>query len=338
MDVITPHCQINFAGTVLDSWQDDSYLVGASIDLASDKSGEATFSVVDPNFEFLDRFLTASKRLSAKFWLGWGRELGNEFFDGVLIGVSHSGGISEFRFHDKSVNLKGQKKARYHKKKSDIQILRELAAENDLQFSLNSKQSESEKFDDLVQRGKTDWEFAKEVAARAGLRLYVRGNTLFAVDAGTTQVFDAVQTLAFGRDFEILQGFSLNYKLPESRKGRPKKTVVRGRSAGAAQLSAETVTGERGTADILISDDLPKHTLALAEKQAKAATNKRREYAFEHQLRTLPSMRVRLDVRNTVTLAEMGKFFSGNYIVTDIRYEFAPGALTAEMTVGRDIA
>lgn len=330
----TPHCIVEIEGRRFDSWRDNN-VISSSIGLTTDKTGEGSIELFDPDFKILDGFLGGGvKALQARFWYGWKSDLGNALFVGNLARVEWSDRTTVFRFHDYSAKMKKQTKVRYLKKKSDLQILKKLAEDNGLKFSAPTNFTPSEPYDSLVQSGKTDWDFALKIAERCGLRLYVRGDTLFAVEAGKTS--ESVSTLVFEKDFTLLRDFNLSYKLPENKRGRIGKAEVRSRTKGGKLLKGKTQTPS-GTEDIIVREDLPKQTVSLAERRAKGKSNLRREYAFEHQLRTLPSFRTVLELRNTLTLAGMGKFFSGNYIVTDLRYDFRPGNLTAEITVGRDI-
>lgn len=332
---MTPHCIVEIDGQRFDSWRGQD-LISANVELTTDKTGEGSVELFDPDFKILDGFLGDGVRaLSARFWFGWNQDLGNSLFIGTLARVEWSERITTFRFHDFSAKMKSQKKARYHKKKSDLEILKNLAEENGLKFSAPQNFAPSEKFDSLMQSGKSDWDFALKIAERAGLRLYVRGNMLFAVEAGKTS--QSISSPVFEKDFMLLRGFNLGYKVPENKKGRPKKTEVRGRGKSGKQLKGSVTTGAVGTEDVILREDLPKQTIAVAERRASGKTNRRREYAFEHQIETLSSFRTIIDLRNTITLGGLGKFFSGNYLVTDVRYDFSPGNLISEMTVGRDM-
>lgn len=335
MDSLAPRSIVEIESTRFDSWAGED-LISSSIDLTTDKTGEGCVELFDPDFQIIDKFLGGGvKPLQAKFWYGWGNDLGNSIFAGSLARVEWSERITTLRFHDNSAKMKKEKKTRYFKKKSDIQILKQLAQDSGLKFSAKAGITESQPLESLMQAGKTDWELALKIAERAGLKLYVKDETLYAVEAGKTGT--VVSSLIFEKDFTLLRGFNLSYKLPDNKKGRPKKIQVRGRTKDGKQLKGETTTGATGTTDIIVREDLPKQSVEMATRRAKGKTDKRREYAFESQLKTLPTFRTILNLRDTLALAEMGKFFSGNYIVTDIRYNFRPGQLTSEITVGRDM-
>jgi hypothetical protein len=336
MDLIAPHCIVNIEGRQFDSWRQDNVIISAAVELTTDKTGEGAVELFDPDFKIVDGFLGGGvKPLAAQFYYGWENNLGSAVFLGSLARVEWGDKTTTLRFHDHSAKMKQQKKGRYFKKKTDLQILEKLATDNGLSFQKKGEVKDGQPLDSYMQPGKTDWEFALKIAERAGLRLYVRENTLFVVEAGKTG--DASQTLIFEQDFELLRDFNLTYKLPDNKKGRPKRTEVRGRAKGGKRLKGSITTGPRGQDDVVVREDLPKHTVSLATRRATGKTNRRREYAFEHQLRTLHSFRKIIDVRTTLRLGGMGAFFSGEYVVTDIRYDFRPGQLISEITVGRDI-
>ena len=337
MEALAPRCIVEINGTRFDSWRGEN-LISSSVDLTTDKTGEGSIELFDPDYKIIDSLLADGvKPLEAKFYYGWSVNPGNPLFTGSLARVEWSNQALTLSFHDKSSKMKQAKKTRYHKRKTDIQILRKLAEDNGLEFSTKSQIGESQIIDSWMQAGKTDWEFALKVASRAGLRLYVQDNTLFAVEAGTTTLNEPSAMLNFEKDFTLLRGFNLSYKLPENKKGRPHRTTVRGRGKNDRQLKGEAHAGTSGTTDIVVHEDLPQASVSLATRRATGKTSKRREYAFEHQIRTLSSFRQIIEVRKTLTLAGMGKFFSGNYVVTDIRHSFRAGDLNSEITVGRDI-
>jgi hypothetical protein len=336
MEVLSPHAIVEIENRRFDSWLGLDLLT-ASVDLTTDKTGEGSVELFDPDFKILDAFLgNGIRSLVARFWFGWTQNLGNSLFVGQLARVEWNEKVTTFRFHDYSAKMKQTKKARNHKKKTDLQILKDLAQENGLRFVAPKTLPPSEPLDTIIQSGKTDWEFALKIAEKAGLRLYVRDDTLFAVEAGTTALQPAAASLQYGADFTMLRGFGLSYKLPENKKGRPRKTEVRGRGKGGKRLTGQAEVGTSGTTDIVVKEDLLKHTVSLANRRASGKRDRRREYAFEHSIKTLHSFRQIVDVRNTITLGGMGGFFSGNYVVTDVRHQFRAGSLTSEMTVGRD--
>ncbi len=337
MDALSAHCVVEIGSRRFDSWASNSVITEASVELTADKSGQGTLSVFDHDFKLIDSFLNATglAQLEARFWFGFSNELGDSLFVGRFVRHEWSEGISTFRFHDFSSKMKREKKSRFHNKKTVLQILKKLAEDNELKFVAPDNWVDSDVYDSLVQKGKSDWEFALKIAEQAGLKLYVQGDTLFAKQSGVTG--DSTANLNFREDFTLLKGFSLSYKLPENKKGRPSKVEVRGRAKGGKRLTGSNQTGERGVSELIINEDLPKQTINVAKRRAGGKTNRRREYAFDHQLQTLPSFRKKIDLNDTVTLGNFGEFYSGKYIVTEVRYNFAAGKMVCEFNVGCDI-
>lgn len=333
----TPHCIVEIDGTRFDSWRGQD-LISSCVELTTDKSGEGSVELFDPKFEILDKFFSAgAKVLTAQFWFGWEIDLGQSIFVGSLSRVEWGDRITTLRFHDHSAKMKKEKKTRYFKKQTDVQILKKLAADNGLKFSLNARIGESQPIDSLMQAARTDWEMALKIAERAGLKLYVKNDTLVAVEAGTTQLAGSVGTMIFEKDFTLLRGFNLTYKTPTDSRGRKNKTVVRGRGKAEKQITGTEQIVAGDTLDIVVKKDLPQQSVGFAQRGAKGKSNRKREYAFEHQLKTLSSFKKVLALRDTLTLAGMGKFFSRNYVITEIRHDFKPGQLISEITVGADL-
>jgi hypothetical protein len=338
--ILKPHVIVEIDGRRYDSWENESLIIEATVELTSDKSSEATISVSDSDFKFTDRHLVSDglRRATARFWMGFGNEqqLGEPLFKGMLARAEYDNQVSKFCFHDKSSEMRKEKKARYHNRMTYLQILRKLARENGLQFVGPTSADEGEVFDSIMQDGKTDWEFARKIARRAGLRLFVRGDTLFAVEANRTSA--PVATINYPEDFLMLRGFGLSYKLPENKHGRPRKVQMRGRGRSATRLSGDAESGSRGTVELGLTEDLPKHTAKAAKHRAKASRESKREHAFEHHVSLLPVYEGgHIHVESTIMLTGLGEFYSGKYLVTESRYSSRPGNLTNELTLGRDI-
>lgn len=343
MDVSSPHCIVEIDGYRFDSWLGED-LISADINLTSDKSGEGVVRVYDPNFRVVDGFLAKGVRpLNASFWYGWKKDVGSALFAGILTQTEREDNITIFRFHDRSLKMKQQKKARYFKKRTDLQILKKLAEDSGLHFLLTQPDNkadepfiESRPFDSLIQLGKSDWELALKIAAEAGLGLYVKGNTLIAFQPSQTKK-EADAQLTYKKDFELLWGFNLSYKLPNHPQARASRTEVRVRGKAAKRLAAtHTIEGE-GRSDLMIAPGLPSASVASAAKRAKAKPTRQREYGFKGRLTILPVFQKRLELRETIRLANMGEFYGGDYLITEIDYSFSAGKLTCEMEIGRDL-
>lgn len=238
--------------------------------------------------------------------------------------------------------MKQKRHSRYHIKKSDLQLLRSLASEHDLKFQVIGDAKDSAVHDGLIQFLQTDWQFAMEVARRAGLRLYARGNTLYGQVAGQTgdATAELIYSLLNDSDFKFLRaGLGLSYKLPENKKGHPGRTEVRTRGRAGRRVSGVVGAGERGTEHVHVEENLPERTTQAARHRARARRSLRRESAFEHRIQLLASFlrRYRLVQGDTVQLSNVGAFNSGKYVVDAIHYEHSSSSFTAEVNLKRDI-
>jgi phage protein D len=337
IEYLAPLAIVTVAGRRFDSWQEEG-LIAASVELTTDKTGEGVVEIFDPEFKIIDS-LGAKAPLPGSFTFGW-KDMGEaNIFNGQLARAEWSNDTTRLRFHDFSAKMKQEKKSRYHKKETVIQILTKLAADSGLGFELRVKDfTDSEPFDAVLQGARTDWQKALQIAHKAGLRLFVRNNTLFAVQAGTVKTGAHAGTLEFRKDIKLLRGFQLSYKVPENKKGKHKQTEYRGRREGGKRLTGDHKPAPIGTTDLVVGEDLLKHSVRWAKTRAKAKSDRRREFAFEHHLQTLAEFRRLIQLRDTVTLAGMGGFYSNEYVVTNIRYNFRAGQLISEITVGRDKA
>ncbi len=321
-----------------DSWDAECVIIGSSIELTTDKSSQATLTVIDEDFSFTDRHLGSNgyKRLTARFWLGFGRDLGPSLFKGRLVEVESDGREATLSFHDLSTDLKREKKTRYHTRLSDLGILRKIAKENDKEFSGPEAQDDGETHEAVMQTGLSDWRFALKVAKRAGYTIWIEGDTFFCKPAAGYGA--PVTSLVWGRDFRMLSGGKLAYKQPEHKHGKPRRVEHRVRGEGGKRLAGSSDESARGHTHVVVGEDLPTHTKKAARHRAKAKKDSQREHAFEHTIRLLPvytGPHIRL--RDTLTLLEAGKFFSGDHIVGRKRYQFAAGELSTEVSIYRDI-
>jgi hypothetical protein len=218
-----------------------------SVDLTTDKTSEATITITDDEFAFTDQHLTSDglKYLKAQFWMGFGRALGAPLIEGTLVEAESDGAMATFRFHDQSNKMKQEKKSRYHNRASYLSILRKLATEHGLEFVGPDQADEGEVHEALVQLSETDWEFARRMARRGGLRIWVSGDTLFAKEAG--RVGSPTATLAFRQDFRLLAGTHFSHKLPEHPHGRPRSVEMHLRGRSGSRLTGKSDTSTRGT-------------------------------------------------------------------------------------------
>lgn len=336
MDILSPHCIVVIEKRRFDSWEGKS-LISASVNITADRSGEGILRLYDPDYKIIDSLLgNGISTLTAKFYFGWGMSLTADrvYFLGNLVQTEWDNNITTLRFHDNSLKMKQEMKTRYHKKKTDLQILRSIATEHGLKFEVPPSFPESHPFVSLVQMT-TDWRFALSIAKRAGLVLYVGDETLYATEAGITQNKPSIPMIN-GKDFQILRGLGLTYKLPKHPKSRIKKMEVRGQSGNSKRLAVSEGTGDDGISRIDFSET-PSFSLSNASRQAKAIVRRQREHTFEHTIKTLFSFRKIISIRDVVHLANVGKFYSGKYFVSSVDYTFEAGKLYCELKVAGDV-
>jgi hypothetical protein len=337
MSLHNPRARIEIDGTMFDSFYHPSLFTGMKVELTTNQSSMAEFSVVDEAFEFLDSYSRADGVLWAKayVWLGFGKDLGESLFTGLLASVDYGRNISTFRFYDMGYRMKLQQKTEYHKG-LDIEVIKKLAKRNDLEFEgpedkynfkglpLKSKKQEAQ----------TDWDFAMSLAEEAGLVLYVRGETLYAKPAARTS--GPVLALEC-RDVMLLNPIDLHYKLPENQEGRPRRVEVRGRGRGGKRLVGESDESMRGTKKIILNRSLKNASKSEAIRRAQAKKEMEREHAFSCRIQTIHPAGWRVDVRDTIELLNMGFLFSGKYLVDSVSIDFSAGHLTRSFDLYRDV-
>lgn len=334
MTIIAPHAALEVGGERFDSFHHRALFEHVEVDLATGQASEAVWRVFDPQFEWLDRWVDAHglRVLPVRVWLGAQDDL-HEVFRGLLARVEHGRGATTFRFYDMSLRMRLEQKTRYHKGVDDVQIIRQLAEENGLQF--DGVNVRLERHRSIMQDARTDWDFAQERATDAGLVLFVRGDTLYAREAAVTGA--PVITLRYKDDFIMTHDFDLQYRLPENQEGRPGMVEARGRGPGGKTMLGRTGR-DRGTSKIEIKRDLPHATRRTAERRAAARKALEREHAFEASVTLLAAYNgPRPDVRDTIELHGVGKLFSGRWLVDRVIHLFGPGRLETRLELYRDI-
>jgi hypothetical protein len=321
-----------------DSWEASTPVVRASVELTTDKSSQATLTVLDEGFSFTDRHLAGDgyRKLTARLWLGFERNLRQALFKGRLMEAESDGREATLTFHDLSADLKREAKTRYHSRLSDLGILRKIAADNGKEFSGPDSADDGEEHEAVIQPGITDWQFARKVARRAGYVIWVEGDTFFCKPAAGYG--EPVTSLEWGRDFRMLAGGRLGYKLPESQRGKHRRVEYRARASDGGRLVGKSDESGRGQSHVEVREDLPTHTAKAARHRARARKDSRREHAFEHSIRLLPVYAgPPLRLRDTLSVVGAGRFFSGKHIVGRVRYQFGAGELVQELSIYRDI-
>jgi hypothetical protein len=329
-----PRARVEIDGQIFDSFLHPSLFSSVHVELTTNQASQVELTVIDENYKFLDSYSRADgiPLAEAFVWLGFGEDLGNSIFEGLLAGVGHGNNTSTLRFYDRSFLMRLEQKTEYHRG-LDIDVINKLATRNGLNFEgpgsfvkgllLNSKKQEA----------MTDWDFAMQLAEDAGLVLYVRDKTLFAKPPARTG--EPVLTLGF-RDAIVLRSPDFQYRVPENKEGRPGRVEVRGRGRGGHLLTGVSDESKRGRKHVVINRSI-KGSKSEATRRAQAKKELEREPAFTGRIRSLLQTNVRADVRETVEMIDHGLLFSGKYLVDSAEHDFAPGKLATDYDLVRDI-
>jgi phage protein D len=335
-----PHAIFEIDGYRWDSFLHKSLFQRVSVDLATGEASQAIWQCFDPDFRVIDKYAGVASGASSlpviRAWLGYGDNLGEPVFKGLLARVERGDSSTTFRAYDMSYRMRLIQKAEYHKG-GDLAIIEKLVKRNALKFQGPDKPLKLEPHKAMAQDEQTDWQHAAEVAHDAGLLLYTRDDTVFA--AYPAKVGKPKLTLTYKKDLAILRNFDLAFKVPENKRGRPKGIEVRGRGRGGKRLSGKSDQAQRGRELLHVKRDLAMHTQQRATARAQAQKELDREHAFTISISQLlsSSPAFRPDVRDTIRLAEMGKLFSGDYLADKVTHEFASGRLSTMFELYRDV-
>ncbi len=326
-----------------DSFTDNAGLFKqVTVQLTTNLASEALVRVFDPSYDFLEQFLSGDgvPLRSMRVWLGFGNDMGESVFKGLLARVERNETDTTLRAYDMGYVMRLQKHTEYHKGLDGIGIIKKLAERNGLKFVGTDKPIHLPKHNSYIHDAKTDWELASEIAEEIGVVLYVRGDTLFAKEPARTDKDNTVLSIVNREDERLLRQFDFSYKLPENTQGRPAVVEFRGRRHRGKRLVGRSEESARGTKDILIKHDLPIHSKGYANRVAHAKKELQREHAFSCTLRRIPDLaeaQTRPDARDTIQLLNFGKLFSGHYICDSVTHDFTPGSFSTEYNLYRDI-
>lgn len=335
-----PHAIVLIGGVRYDTFKDKQLVKQVVVELDTDKASEGRITLFDPRATHLNKFSDSSgaKFVPLLFYMGFGTDLGEPIFKGLLTRVERSSSDTTFTAYDMGYRMRQEKKAEYHKG-DDIAIIKKLAERNGLKFSppekvdppLDSHQS-------LIHDFKYDWDFALERADDAGFNMFVRQDTLFLREPATLSKPDLI--LRYRKDFWLLHDFSLTYKLPENEAGRPKIVEVRGRARGGKRLTGKSNQHSRGHIPVEGSRDLVMHTKKWANRRAHAIKAKSREPSWDLDIVSIPPLpHVRPDIRNTIRLEgrELGNLFMGDYLCDKVTHTLTGSGFHTEYRLYRDV-
>lgn len=342
---MNPHAIVEIDGFQWDSWKHPSLFSRVMVELTTGMASEADWECFDPDFKIIDKYATASgvPMVPVRVWLGFGEDLGQPVFKGLLTRVQRAAATSTFVAYDMGFKMRIEKKTGYHKG-TELEIMEKLVKRNGLLFQGPAQPLKLDPHPAMIQDAQTDWEHISELAHDIGLVLWVRGDTVFADYPAKVGV--PKTTLKNREDFELRSDFDLQYKVPENRGGRAKSVEVRGRGRGGKRLSGKSDQGDRGHVDLRIKKDLALHTKAYATRRAQAQRELDREHAFTLYVRSTPFLpNVYVDVRDTIAIANMGDLFSSagppgavtGYIADKVVHELTPGRFTTSYDLYRDI-
>lgn len=341
---MNPHAIVEIDGFQWDSWKYPGLFSRVMVELTTGMASRADWECFDPDFHIMNKYAAAGgvRMSTVRVWLGFGEDLGEPVFKGLLTRVHRGPANTTFIAYDMGFKMRLVKKAEYHKG-TELAIIEKLVKRNGLLFRGPSQPLKLEPHSAMMQDAQTDWEHIAELAHDIGLVLWVRGDTVFADYPAKIGIPKA--TLKNRQDFNIRNDFDLQFKVPENRSGRPKVVEVRGRGRGGKQLVGISDQSDRGHVDLHIKRDLALHTKAYATRRAQAQRELDREHAFTVYVRSTPFLPdVRVDVRDTIAIENVGDLFSASgpqgqkkgYVADKVVHEFTPGRFTTSYDLYRD--
>lgn len=342
MTDLNVRARVEIAGEEFDSQRTPSLFSRVSVDLTTNQASEARISFFDPHFKLLDQFTRPDgPMLIIRVWLGYGDDLREPVFKGVLTGVKPGTHTTTFRAYDMSYVMRRVQKTGYARG-TDLAIMRKLVTRNKtpqgrpLQFQGPAKGFPGAAANSTIHDQRTDWDFFSELAREAGLVVWVRDDTVFAAEPA--KVGKPKLVLAYGADALLTREFEGEVKWPENEEGRPRVVEHRGRGRGGKRLTGKSAEGGTGRELVVIKKDLRKHTKAVAKRRADAKRELEREHAFQFSVRHVRPLRSgRVDVRDTLQITGWCQSLAGKYIVDAVSYEASSHGFETRYELYRDI-
>lgn len=320
-----------------DSWDAPRLFKSVEVELTTNAQSQAVWKIFDPKLRVINFFTTnnAVETFVFRVYLGFGYDLGEPVFKGILANVERDQSDTTFTIFDMGFKMKQFKKAGYHNKKNDLDILKLLAERNELLFSPPDKPKKLEPYRAVTQDEQTDWEHALERARESGLVLFVRQDTLF---ARYPAQLAKPKLILQNRKADLFSDFEFVFRTPENQNVRPRIVKFRGRGKGGKRLEGKSSVNDKGTEPISIKRDIAgRVSKSKLSARAQAQKDLEREHAFEGRV-TLPFIYpdVRLDVRDTVGIENIGNLFSQPYLCDTVKYTFGAGRMELSLDLYRD--
>lgn len=321
-----------------DSWTMPRLFSSVDIELTTDSFSALFWKVNDFQYRLINQHTLNStlNPLIFRAFLGFGKDLGEPLFKGILSGVERVDSTTIFKVYDKGLKLKQAKKTGYFNKKGDLEILKILAERNGLQFSPPEKPLMLEPHKAIMQDEQTDWEHALERARDSGLHIFVRQDTLFArypAKLGTPKI-----TLSNrGKNSPLFKDFNFEFDTPENEGVRPRFVTFRGRGKGGKRLEGKSDDSNRGRENVILKRGMSNPTKKKLSARAQAQKELDREHSFQGNLSfAWIYPHIRLDIRDTVRLTGIGNLLSTDYICNTVTYNFAAGEMSCQLDLYRD--
>jgi len=338
-----PHAIVSIDGDMYDSWVNQALFQQVTVELTTNMASQALIRFFDPDFKIIDKYAEADGVPFAPVdvWMGFGQDLGPKLYTGLLTRTERRDTDTTFIAYDKSHWMKNKlgRNNDFHYGLNDIQIIQKLAVRNGLQFEGPDSPVSLPPHDCMIQDHKHDWKHAKERAREAGLILYVRGDTLFAKEPA--KVGAPLINLIYRNDLNnaprMFHHFDCSFKLPENHQGRHKVVHQLYRERGGKRGTGESSQHRRGHTIEENKHGPSIHQKSYASRKASASKELQREHAFVINARSVPTLPiVRPDVRDTIAVLNIGKLFSGSYLVDKISHDLTATGFVTDYSLYRD--
>src|ERR1041385_28628 len=99
-----PHAIVEINGFQWDSFKHESLFQKVSVELATGEASMATWTCVDERFGVIDRYAGIAEGTNGwpviRVWLGYGRDVGEPVFKGLVARIERSRTTTTFRAYD----------------------------------------------------------------------------------------------------------------------------------------------------------------------------------------------------------------------------------------------
>lgn len=327
--------RLNDNGRIFEWQTGDGVFLGGSCKLGEGKTASSvSFELDDPRLVLANLLPLPLRRsrVPVEVWFGYGTAL-PKVFTGYMTSLAPSGlpGRLKISATDKAKGLRRVGKSRNLTQTDAGALFQKLVQEQGLTLDLSGANFSQVQFSSVLQMGESNMDVLERVARETGHDMYVRGDTVFVKQTGTTPA-GRTTIIEFGQD--VRNGF--NFNVDELRRGTtPNVFDLNGAkvtdTGDLDDEAAERLVHLVNSGLTLVPEDVPEDTSQGEQRALKAQARARKLFTA-----TMPLQEARpeVDVDWQAVLRGFGPRFSGAWNISAVDHDLTGGFTTLEIYNG----